>query len=258
MRSGIAAVLLLLPVLEALGQPAPAFDVASVKPSTPQERVIGMFLYPGGRLTITNYTLRMLIHDVYGVEDYQISGGPKWTGEDRYSIEAKPPADSKSAKVNPVNFKQAPEEEELSMLRSLLAERFQLRLHQESTEGSVLALVVDSHGPKLTEARDKDAVPGVGGGRTDDPERPEFMNGWNVSMARLAARLSQLLQRTVLDHTGLNGTFDFRFEYAASLSDSADGPSLSTAIQQLGLRLMPAKGPVVHLVIDHAEKPSGN
>jgi uncharacterized protein (TIGR03435 family) len=258
MRAGIAAVFLFFAVLEASGQPAPVFEVASIKPSTPQERVIGMFVYPGGRLTITNYTLRMLIHDAYGVEDYQISGGPKWAGEDRYSIEAKPPTDSKSAKVNPANIKLPPEEEELSMLRSLLAERFQLTVQRESTEGSFLALVVDSHGPKLTEARDKDAFPFVGGGRTGNAERPDFMNGANVSMARLAAGLSQRFRRPVLDQTGLTGTFDFRIEYAASLSDSTDGPSLSTAIQQLGLKLMPAKGPVVHLVIDHAEKPSGN
>jgi uncharacterized protein (TIGR03435 family) len=258
MRSGIAAVVLLLAVLEASGQTAPAFDVASVKPSTPQERIIGMFVYPGGRLTVSNYTLRMLIHDAYGVEDYQISGGQKWTGEDRYSIEAKPPASSKSAKVNPANFKLPPEEEELSMLRSLLADRFQLTVHKESTEGAVLALVVDSRGAKLTAAGDKGSFPFVGGGRTDDAERPDYIKGGNVSMARLAARLSQLFHRTVIDQTGLTGTFDFRIDYAASLSDSVDGPSLSTAVQQLGLKLMPAKGPVVHLVIDHAEKPSGN
>jgi hypothetical protein len=58
MRSGIAAVLLLLAVLEASGQPAPVFEVASVKPSTSQEVVIGMFVYPGGWLTVTNYTLK--------------------------------------------------------------------------------------------------------------------------------------------------------------------------------------------------------
>jgi uncharacterized protein (TIGR03435 family) len=257
MRSGIAGVLLLLVVLEASGQTALAFEVASIKPSTPQEFVFGMFVYPGGRLTVTNYTLRMLIHDTYGVEVYQISG-PKWTGEDRYSIEAKPPPDSKSAKVNPVNRKLPPEEEELAMLRNLLAERFQLTVHRETTEGSVLALVVDSHGPKLKATTDEKAFPVVGGGRTGNSERPDFLIGQNASMARLATRLSQLFQRPVLDQTGLNGAFDFRFEYAASLSDSTDGPSLSTAIQELGLKLMPARGPVAHLVIDHAEKPSGN
>ncbi len=217
-----------------------------------------MFVYPGGRLTVTGYTLRQLIHDAYGVPEVQISGGPKWTEEDRFSIEAKPPADSKSAKVNPVNRKLPPEEEELSMLRGLLADRFQLTLHEESKEGPVLALVVDSHGAKLKATADEKAFPVVGSGRTGKAEPPDFLYGENASMARLATFLSRVFERPVLDQTGLNGTFDFRFEFAASLSNSARGPSLSTAIQQLGLKLTPARASVVYLVIDHVEKPSGN
>ena len=70
----------------------PAFEVASVKLSTPQERIIGLSTYPGGKITATNYTLQMLIEEAYGVRDFQISGGPRWIGDDRYSIVAKPPA----------------------------------------------------------------------------------------------------------------------------------------------------------------------
>jgi uncharacterized protein (TIGR03435 family) len=160
--------------------------------------------------------------------------------------------------VNPVNRKLPPEEEELAMLRNLLAERFQLTVHQESAEGFVLALVVDSHGPKLKATADGKAFPAVGGGRTGNAELPDFLYGENASMDRLATFLSRLFDRPVLDQTGLKGAFDFRFEYSASLSDSAGGPSLSTAIQELGLKLTPARGPVIHLVIDHAEKPSSN
>ena len=75
----------------------PAFEVASVKPSTPEDRVIGLFTYPGGRITATNYTLEMLMEEAYSVQRFQISGGPRWLGDDRYNIVAKPPA-SYSAK----------------------------------------------------------------------------------------------------------------------------------------------------------------
>jgi uncharacterized protein (TIGR03435 family) len=61
----------------------PAFEVASVKPSDDQTRIIGMFTYPGGRVTATNYTLKMLIHEAYAIEDYKILGAPRWTETDQ-------------------------------------------------------------------------------------------------------------------------------------------------------------------------------
>ena len=77
-RSLAGVGLVLLAWCAAFGQEtaiAPAFEVASVKPSTEQDRVIGMFTYPGGRVTATNYTLKMLIHEAYAIEDYMILGG---------------------------------------------------------------------------------------------------------------------------------------------------------------------------------------
>src|SRR5580658_6402001 len=79
----------------------PAFEVASVKPISPQDRIIGLFTWPGGRVTATMYTLKQLIQEAYGVQPFQISGGPGWTGEERYDIDAKPPASSESSKSSP-------------------------------------------------------------------------------------------------------------------------------------------------------------
>src|SRR3954471_4442755 len=114
----------------------PAFEVASIKPSSEKDQVIGMFTYPGGRLTATNYRLKMLIHEAYGIEDYLIIGGPAWTGTDRFNVEARPPASSLSSKWVPENFKTPPNTEMRQMLQSLLAERFQLKLHRELRKGS--------------------------------------------------------------------------------------------------------------------------
>jgi len=144
------------------------------------------------------------------------------------------------------------------MLRTLLTERFHLAVREETKEGPVFALVVGNQGPRLTDAKNRDAFPVIAYGRTGNDERPDYMRGINASMALFAARLSRELERPVFDQTGLKGTFDFRFEYAGNLADPSDGPSLSSAIQQLGLKLLPAKGPVPRLVIDHAEKPSEN
>jgi len=266
--AGLAAVVgvVAIAVLEALvcqaqsqvgSRPTPVFEVASIKRSGQGEDVIGAFVYPGGRLVVTNYTLKMLIHEAYGVSDFQILGGPKWAGEQRYSIVAKPPSDSQSSQISPTNPKLGPPAEERLMLRALLAERFRLIIHEETREGRVFDLLLGSEGPRLTHAKDKDALPGVGYGRTGT-EPPDFMQGRYASMAVFAERLSRALGHLVLDRTGLKGAFDFRIEYAQDLSESAEGPSLFRAVQQLGLRLLPTKGPVLHLVIDRVEKPSEN
>jgi uncharacterized protein (TIGR03435 family) len=247
----------LAPRIVAFAQEA-TFEVASVKPSGPEERGIGMLAYPGGRLTVTNYTLRMLVHEAFALEDFQILGGPKWAGEERYSIAARPPADSKSSKINPPNPKLPPPEEELLMLRALLAERFHLIAHEEVKDGPVYELVVGNKGPKLTDAKDKDAFPVVMFITTDNPERPVMRQGENASMPLLAKALSRTLKRPVLDRTGMNGAYDFKFDQEAGPDGVVDGSSLSDSIEVLGLRLTPARGPVRYLVIDHAEKPDAN
>lgn len=236
----------------------PGFEVASVRLSSQQEHAIGILTYPGGRLKVTNYTLRMLIQAAYGLQDFQIVGGPKWAGDERYSIVAKPPEGSISSKINPANAKLPPPAEELLMLRILLADRFRLGVHEETKEGPVLALVVDNQGPKLTEAKDKGAFPVVAYGRTGIEERPDYMHGINASMGLFAARLARELERPVLDETGLKGAFDFKLEYVKNFSEPTEGPSIFGALRQLGLKLLPTKRPVSHLVIDHAEKPSEN
>jgi uncharacterized protein (TIGR03435 family) len=243
----------------AFGQERAAFEVASVKPSNPQVRSIGLSAWPGGRITITEYTLKQLIHEAYGVQPFQISGGPKWMDEDRYDIEAKPPASSSSSKLTTPNPKLPPPQEELLMLRSLLADRFKLQLHNGTKEGPVYELVVSDKGARLKAAKNADAFPVVAYGRTGVAELPDFMRGENASMQLFAARLALEFQRPVLDRTGLKGAFDFVFKYAKDFGDADAGPSLFAVIQEeLGLKLVPAKGPVDLLVIDRAEKPSEN
>lgn len=245
---------------QAAAAPTPAFDVASIKPTDPNRPgPIGTATYPGGKLIITQYTLKMLIHEAYGVQDDQISGGARWMGEDRYDLEAVPPASSDASKFNPPTRKTPPTAEMLLMLRALLADRFQLKIHTESKIGKGYALVVAAHGAKLTGTKNPDAFRVVGYGHTGNPERPEYMQGENASMSMLAAKLATNLRCPVLDQTGIKGDFDFKFEYAEDDTQEDSGPSIFSAIQeQLGLKLVPAKAPVEIIVIDHAEKPSAN
>jgi len=231
-----------------------AFEVTSVKLSTPDERTIGLFTYTGGRITATNYTLEMLIEEAYSVQRFQISGGPRWIGNDRYSIVAKPPESSKSSKSMPPYEKAPPNEEQLLMLQALLADRFHLQFHREMKEGPVYLLTAGNKELKLKPAKSADDFPWVGRPGGGGTVSGNGIAGTNASMQFLATRLTGYLRRPVLDRTGLKGAFDFQFEYAADDNQPDAIASIFASIQGLGLKLQAAKGPVETLVIDHAEK----
>ena len=122
----------------ALGQDTatqPAFEVASVKPSDPQTRIIGLFTYPGGRITATNYTLKMLIHEAYAIDDYKILGGPRWTETDHYNLEAQPATSSKLRTWVPANVKAPPNPEMRQMAQTSGRHREKRCWHRRSILG---------------------------------------------------------------------------------------------------------------------------
>src|ERR1700722_9745088 len=165
----------------ALWGQAPVFEVASVKPSSPQQRIIGLFTYPGGRITATLYTLEMLLEEALEVQPYQVSGGPHWIQVDRYDIEAKPPASSPSSRANPPYPKAPPNVEQRQMLATLLADRFQLKFHRETREGPVYLLVKSGKALQLQPPKDPHDFPWagrIGGGAVSG----NGLAGANISM----------------------------------------------------------------------------
>lgn len=157
------------------------------------------------------------------------------------------------------------------MLRSLLAERFKLRVHGTTKQSSVYEIVVAAGGPKLKPFKKADLAPGHDSGVTSRGEVNEFVE---VSLPYFAYYLSRYVGRTVIDRTGLPGRYDFVLRWnrrarrlrmglyskpgIPTKLDSA-GPSIFTALQeQLGLKLKAAKGPVQVLVVDHIEPPTPN
>jgi uncharacterized protein (TIGR03435 family) len=203
----------------------------------------------GPRVTISEYGLPGLLMTAYQVEPWQISGGPVWMETDRFNIVANAPGES------------APTPEQVrQMLRTLLADRFQLKVHREKREGPVYALVVDKKGPKLTPSTASDSTFSAGGGA-----RAVRLTFQKQTMEYLALQLSNSggLGREVLDKTGLTGSYDFQLNWAAGQDGNpppdSNEPGLFTALEeQLGLKLEPQKGLVELLIIDHAEKPSPN
>jgi uncharacterized protein (TIGR03435 family) len=139
-----------------------------------------------------------------------------------------------------------------------------LKVHRETKEGAACALTVAKSGAKLSPAATlkEGERARVSSGRTGSPTAAAITywhQGHHASTAMLAATLTTLFSRPVLDQTGLKGDYDFKVEYGADDTQPGDFPSLFTALQeQLGLKLEPAKAPVETLVVDRAEKPSGN
>ncbi len=134
-------------------QASPTFDVASVKPNKTGGTGTRIMFQPGGRFTADNITLKFLIKMAYGVQDFQITGGPAWINSDRYDIEGKAAAGEPATDMRSMTEEQrkADMERRKQMVQALLADRFKLVLHKESKEAPIYALVVAKSGLKIKE-----------------------------------------------------------------------------------------------------------
>jgi uncharacterized protein (TIGR03435 family) len=203
-------------------------------------------------------TIRQLARAAYNLDpnypETQILGGPGWIDQDEFDIEAKPPESSESSRWAPPNSRTPPTSELRLMLQTLLADRFQLKMHTEAKKGSVYALAVAKGGSRLKKA-DETKDPSITIRKVGPMDRmANLLTGQNASMAMFADGLTQALRRPVLDQTCLDGRFDFRVVYPPD-DGSGSAPPLFRALErQLGLKLESKQGAIDVLVIDHAEK----
>ncbi|HUI77468.1 MAG TPA: TIGR03435 family protein [Bryobacteraceae bacterium] len=261
------------------GQPVSApltFEVASIKPSAGEFRGTVIQAQPGGGLRVIGATVKALVAYTYNVRDFQISGGPDWVNSDRYNIVAKPqrstgPEDlSDALRSLSAEQRKTYNEQMGQRVQALMADRFHLMVHRETKEQPVYTLVISKNGSKLQPAAASDAPGRIRMGRGE-------LTGEAVQVQMLAAALANVVDRPVIDKTGLSGNFNLKLEWtpdpgqspgnpgpppagaAAQPPSDPNRPSIFTALQeQLGLRLESDKGPVEMIVIDHVEKPSEN
>jgi uncharacterized protein (TIGR03435 family) len=243
------------------GATLPSFEVASIKLSDLHRAgAIGIFTFPGGRVTAGLSTFKMLVTYAFDVQPFQVSAGPAWINDTKYDIIAIPPSSSPASKLNPPNPKLPPNEEQQQMLQSLLMDRFQLKFHRADRVSPVYLLERGRGQLKLEAPKDKDAYPWVGG-IPGGAINGDGLRGENVSMQLLARRLGLYLGRPVIDRTGLKGFYDFKYQLSQDRGDYSEGEVLScilTSIKALGLELKAGKGPVETIVIDHVEPPTPN
>ena len=266
--------------------PFPKFDVVSIKPckrgvmkggdSSPGRLRIGCALLAD----IDNTGLIQVAYNRYAggrLNSFRvipIEGGPDWIHSETFEIDAKSDAHPSTLMM------QGP------MMQSVLEDRFKLKIHRETRQGRVYELALGKGSPKLKPFQEGSCKP-VAAGRplpqlaTNErycrnmvnPQGAVDMEGGALSA--LAGLLGMAMDRPVIDKTGITDQFEIHLVF--SPEDSAapgpatadpgapaavrapDAPGIFQAIQeQLGLRLLPAKGPVDVLVIDHIERPSEN
>jgi uncharacterized protein (TIGR03435 family) len=230
----------------AQGPSRATFEVASIKPHPEPITFSSDPSVHGMRVTATASTLHDLITTAYHVRYDQISSGPSWAESDHFDISAK--AEGEGA----LTMEQA-----RPMLQALLADRFQLKIHLETREVAMYALVIRKTGAKLQQSAPADESKS---GITANSSGMHLTVS-KGTMAQLALWLSgNGAGRPVMDKTGLIGSYTYELTWVNGPPGPDDQtPSLFTALQeQLGLRLEATKGPSQIVVIDHAEKPSAN
>jgi len=253
------------------------FETASIKPNKSGFVTFRSgFTADGFRSEDT--TVRWLIQQAYGVSDFFLSGVPNWLNTEHFDVEAKMDTSvaDRLSKLTPAELKLARQQ----MFQSLLAERFNLKVHRETKNATVYFLTIGKNGPKLQDAKTGNTL-AVNADGTPARSRiqvgiakggAEEIQAYSTDMKTLGDFLTRALDRPVLDKTALTGAYDFTLEWMPDIAstpapDSPNavplpgipGASLFTALQQqLGLKLEPGKSPIEIIVIDHVERPSGN
>jgi len=253
--------------------PARSFDVVSIKRNTSGDTRI-RFEMPPGRLNAVNVTLRFAIQQAYRLPRSRVLGGPAWLDSDRFDIAATASGDAITSDV----IRQ--------MLRSALADRFGVALHNEMKQMPIYSLVLarsdGTLGPNLRRSsmdcagRRSQVVGGQVqcGVLVSQAPTSASLRGGAAPLAEFVRLFSDFLERPLIDNTGLTGTFDLELQFTATRSalpgaaapgglatapSTDDIPPVFTAVQeQLGLKLNATSGTADVLIIDRATPPTEN
>lgn len=241
------------------------FEVAAINPAGPQDERAGRYIRMQSAhvFQAKNYTVRNMIAAAYDLNPRAISGGPAWVDSQAWEILAKAPGDTRPGW-----------DDQMAMLRKLLAERFNLSFDREKKQFNIYDLSVSKEGLKLkTTDVPPDEAPNMtsivysaSSGGVDHIELPAH----NITIGQFAGLLGRaILDRPVIDNTGLAGRYDFKLEWTpddtqfggqlpSGAPDTAR-PGLFQAMQQtLGLKVVATRGAIDAIVVEHVERPADN
>ncbi len=231
----------------------PSYDAVSVKLNKTGSGSVHVSSATG-YYNATNVSMKTLLESAYDIRETLISGVPAAIESQRFDIAAK------VVEPDMESLKKLSRKERREMLLPTLVERFHLQAHTETKILPVFELVLAANGPKFQQTAD---APGRNSGTSVNSRghgTELAMHG--VSMKSFEETLSYQVHRTVIDKTGLAEKYDLVLKWTPEDSPDASpdaAPGIFTALQeQLGLKLVPAKGPVEMLVVDHVEMPTEN
>jgi uncharacterized protein (TIGR03435 family) len=232
------------------------FDVVAIHPSPPDAK--GGFIKPlpnGSGYQAENMTAKTMMALMYRIPERQIEGGPEWFGTEPFNVEAR--ADHGGYSIDDLH----------AMFKTLLKDRFGLKIHVDTREGPVYVLTVARGGIKMKDhgALGDLSIPIV-------PRGHDQFVGTKVPMQYLCWFLEGIMPenpRPIIDETGLKDVYDFELSFAPELPpgisvdqltpEMRNRPVLRDALEeQLGLELKQGKGPVDYYVIDRVSEPSAN
>jgi uncharacterized protein (TIGR03435 family) len=234
---------------------SPGIEVATVKPSAANSQG-RLYTMRGAQMMAINVSVMNAVTFAYDLHEQQVSGAPGWMSTDKFDLVIKPDIEGQP---NITQMK--------LLLQKALVDRFQLKFHTEKRELTAYAITVPPNSkPKMTPSAPN-------GGNTPSLlyPRPGLLPARNTTMTELAQSLqTAVLDRPVVDRTGLEGRFDFTLDWMPDETQFASfgrlpqlpdtgKPSIYEAFQRdLGLKLERARVPADVLVIDTVERPSEN
>ena len=229
--------------------PAYSYEAVTIKPDDAGH---GFFKLTPDSFSMGGMPTWVLIRSAYGVllED-QIVGLPGWAKSEPISVQAKIDQETAAALAK-LPLMERWKQMQL-MLQAMLADRFALKAHHETKDLPIYVLTVAKGGLRM-----KQTASDTAGGNASYASGK--VTAHEISIESLAANLSFTLGRKIVNKTGLEGGYDFTLDYAPDGADASDPrPSIFTALEeQLGLKLVPTKGPVDVIIVDHIEHPSAN
>ena len=254
----LACVLALLFPAIAMAQQTPKFDVIVVRPHDRSDvSTDGGIHWEALVFEAKNVPITFLMTQAFGVKKWLIEGVPQWAAKGTWDMNAKVTAgDLKMMQT-------LTREERSSMLQNVLIQQFGLRYHFESRVQPVYELHVQPGGAKFhtTSITDSEAAAGHTGNWNFSAGEVQCQR---ITMAQFANGLSPLVERVVLDRTGLPAAYDLQVRWTpdgdtsgnSNGSDADDAPGLATALrEQAGLKLAAAKAPVPVLIVDSMTHP---
>lgn len=259
--AAMAAFGISLATLSQFAAPTQTFETSSIRPSPASEKGLSFKYVNARQFTANNHTLRECIGFAYDINPDLVSGGPTWLDSDRYDIAGVVPGDTRP-----------PTSQLLLMFQALLEDRLKLTVHRTQKEEPVYTLVLGDSDFRLKENTShteqgaflfkfREAGP--------SDRRTMVLPARNASMDGFASLLQRsVLDRPVLDRTGLSGRYDFdlewkidgtKFDRPTSPNEKpSDKPDLFTAVRQLGLKLESSNASIDVIVVDHVERIAAN